>query len=97
MTEAHGRGKLSIKTEQTKNYIRVSFTDDGPGIPAEHLDKLFDPFFTTRWERGGTGLRLSACYNIVTEHGGKIYAKSQPGKGATFIVELPLAAKKNKV
>jgi signal transduction histidine kinase len=98
MTEAHGRGKLSIKTRQIKDRIRVSFTDDGPGIPDEHLDKLFDPFFTTRWEKGGTGLGLSACHSIVTEHGGKIYVESQLGKGATFIVELPLTAKKdNKV
>lgn len=96
MTEAHGGGKLNIKTQQIKNYVKVSFTDDGPGILAEHLDKLFDPFFTTRWEKGGTGLGLSACHSIVTEHGGKINAKSQPGKGATFIVEFPLTAKKRK-
>jgi signal transduction histidine kinase len=97
MTEAHGAGKLKIKTQQIKDCIRVSFTDDGPGIPTEHLDKLFDPFFTTRWEKGGTGLGLSACHSIVTEHGGRIYAKSQPGKGTTLIVKFPLAAKKNKV
>lgn len=92
MTEAHGGGKLNIKTRQTKDRIRVSFTDDGTGIQYENLDKLFDPFFTTRWERGGTGLGLSACHNIVTEHGGKIYVESQPGKGATFIVEFPMVA-----
>jgi signal transduction histidine kinase len=97
MTEAHGGGKLRIKTRQIEDCIRVSFTDDGLGIPAEHLNKLFDPFFTTRWEKGGTGLGLSACHSIVTEHGGKINAKSQPGKGATFIIEFPLAAKKKKV
>jgi signal transduction histidine kinase len=96
MTEAHGAGKLEIKTQQIKDCIRVSFTDDGPGIPTEHLDKLFDPFFTTRWEKGGTGLGLSACHSIVTEHGGRIYARSQPGKGATLIVEFPLAAKKKR-
>ena len=96
MTEAHGGGKLSIKTQQVKDRIRVSFSDNGPGIPDEHLDKLFNPFFTTRWEKGGTGLGLSACYNIVTEHGGKIYMESQPGKGVTFIVEFPLAAESEK-
>ncbi len=90
MTEAHGRGRLTIKTQKkTKGYIRVAFVDDGPGVPAKQLDKLFDPFFTTRGEKGGTGLGLSVCHGIVTEHGGKIYAKSKPGKGATFIVELP--------
>ncbi len=89
MTEAHGEGKLTIKTKEVKDYIRISFTDDGSGIPAEHLDKVFDPFFTTREEGGGTGLGLSICHGIVTEHGGRIYVRSKPGKGATFIVELP--------
>jgi len=91
MSEASGGGKLSVKTQQVGDYIRISFADDGPGIPAEHLDKVFDPFFTTRGEKGGTGLGLSLCHGIVTEHSGKIYAKSKPGKGATFFVELPLS------
>lgn len=94
MTEASGEGKLSIKTEERKDYIRISFTDDGPGIPTEQLDKVFNPFFTTRGGRGGTGLGLSACHGIMAEHGGKIYARSKPGKGATFFVELPLTTKK---
>ncbi len=89
MTEAKGKGKLLIQTQEMKNHIRISFTDDGPGIPAKHIDKLFDPFFTTRGERGGTGLGLSVCHGIVAEHGGKLYAKSKPAKGAKFIVELP--------
>ena len=94
MTEAHGGDKLTIKTGKIKDYVRISFTDDGPGISAEHLDRLFDPFFTTRGEQGGTGLGLSVCHGIVTEHGGRLYAKSKPGKGATFLVELPTTAKK---
>jgi len=89
MTETHGRGKLTIKTGKIKDYVRISLTDDGPGIPAEHLDRLFDPFFTTRGEQGGTGLGLSVCHSIVTQHGGRLYVKSKPGKGATFFVELP--------
>jgi len=94
MTETKGGGKLSVETQKVKGCIRVSFTDDGPGIPDEHLDKLFDLFFTTREERGNTGLGLSACHSIVIEHGGRIYAESKPGKGATFIVEFPLTAGK---
>jgi len=94
MVEAHKGGRLTIKTRQMKNCIRISFADDGSGIQAEHLDRLFDPFFTTRGEKGGTGLGLSVSYGIVTEHGGKIYAKSKPGKGATFFVELPLMTEK---
>ena len=95
MSEADSGGKLSIKTQRVKDYIRISFADDGPGIPDEHFDKLFDPFFTTRRERGGTGLGLSICYGIVAEHGGKIYVKSKLGKGATFFVELPVTTEKS--
>jgi len=94
MTEAHGGGKLTIKTGKIKDYVKISFTDDGPGIPAEHLDRLFDPFFTTRGEQGGTGLGLSVCHGIVTEHGGRLYVKSKPGEGATFFVKLPLTSEK---
>ena len=90
MTETKGGGKLCIKTQEIKGRVQISFTDDGPGIPKEHLNRLFDPFFTTRGEVGGTGLGLSVCHGIITEHGGRIYAKSKLGKGATFVVELPL-------
>jgi len=93
MTEANGGGKLIIKTEKNKEYVRCTFSDDGPGIPAERLDNIFDPFFTTKGERGGTGLGLSVCHGIIGEHGGKIYAKSKPRKGATFFVELPITTK----
>ena len=94
MTEASRGGKLTIKTQETKGYIRIAFADDGPGIAAEDLDKLFDPFFTTRGEKGGTGLGLSVCHGIVVEHSGKIYTRSKPGKGASFFVELPIALKR---
>jgi len=90
MTEVHRMGKLVIKTQGIKDYIKISFTDNGPGIPAEQMDRLFDPFFTTRGERGGTGLGLSIYHGIVVDHGGRIYVKSKPGKGATFVVELPV-------
>ena len=72
--------------------IRTSFKDDGPGIAREKLDKIFDPFFTTKEVGEGTGLGLSLSYGIVAEHNGQIYAKSMLGKGATFIVELPVVA-----
>ena len=93
MTEANGGGKLTIKTEKKNGYIRTTFTNDGPGIPTENLDRIFDPFFTTKGEKGGTGLGLSVCHGIITEHGGSIYAKSKPGKGTTFFVELPITSK----
>ena len=93
MTEANNGGKLTIKTEENKRYVRTTFTNDGPGIPAENLDRIFDPFFTTKGEKGGTGLGLSVCHGIITEHDSKIYAKSKPGKGTTFFVELPIRSK----
>jgi len=96
MTETNRGGKLSIKTEQTQGYIRISFTDNGPGIPADKLDKIFDPFFTLRSERGGTGLGLSISHGIVANHGGKIYAESVVGQGTTFFVELPLTMEKRE-
>jgi PAS domain S-box-containing protein len=90
MKLARGKGKLLIKTEKVDNTIRISFKDNGPGIAKKNLDRIFDPFFTTREVGQGTGLGLSLCHGIVAEHNGKIYAESKPGKGATFIVELPV-------
>jgi two-component system cell cycle sensor histidine kinase/response regulator CckA len=90
MKLAHGKGKLTITTKKSDNTIKICCQDNGPGIKPEVMDKIFDPFFTTREVGQGTGLGLSLCYGIVTEHKGKIYAESQPGKGATFIIELPI-------
>jgi len=90
MIEAHNRGTLTITTERTGDVIRASFTDDGPGIAEENLGHLFDPFFTTKEVGKGTGLGLSICHGIITEHGGRIYAENELGKGATFVVELPI-------
>jgi signal transduction histidine kinase len=90
MLETHNRGKLVISTEKSEDVVKISFTDDGPGISKENLKRIFDPFFTTKEVGKGTGLGLSICHGIVTEHGGQIYAQSEDGHGATFIVELPL-------
>ncbi len=83
---------LLIKTVRINNSIKISFIDDGPGIASEHLDKLFDPFFTTKGMGEGTGLGLSISYGIIKEHNGKVHVKSKLGKGATFIVKLPIVA-----
>jgi PAS domain S-box-containing protein len=92
MVKAHNKGNLLIKTQQVDSYIRVSFQDDGPGIAPENLDKIFNPFFTTKGVGEGTGLGLSISYGIIKEHEGRIYAQSELGKGATFVVELPMVA-----
>jgi CheY-like chemotaxis protein len=93
MITAHGGGNLLVKTERIDDAIRVSIKDDGSGIAKKNLGKIFDPFFTTRDVGEGAGLGLSVCHGIVTGHGGKIYAESKLGKGATFIVELPIVTK----
>jgi PAS domain S-box-containing protein len=93
MTKAHNKGKLLVKTERIGNKIRASFTDDGIGISKENMDKIFNPFFTTKEVGKGTGLGLSICHGIITQHEGRIYAESEAGKGATFVIELPVVAK----
>jgi signal transduction histidine kinase len=93
MLEAHQRGRLVIATEASDGVVKISFTDDGPGISRENMKRIFDPFFTTKEVGKGTGLGLSICHGIVTEHGGQIFARSEPGQGATFVVELPLDQK----
>jgi PAS domain S-box-containing protein len=90
MINAHKRGTLTVSTEVVKGFVRITFSDDGPGIPPENIKKVFDPFFTTKEVGKGTGLGLSICHGIVTEHGGQMYAKSGRGKGTTFIIDLPL-------
>ena len=96
MKKARGRGKLTIKTEQIDNTIRISFTDDGPGIARENLKKIFDPFFTTKEVGEGTGLGLSLSHGIIAEHNGQIYADSEQGNGATFIIEIPVIAEEKE-
>jgi len=93
----HGGGKLSIKTEQIGDNLRISFKDNGLGIAKENLERIFNPFFTTRKVGQGTGLGLSVCHGIVTEHKGKIWAESQLGKGATFVVELPIVSESKQL
>jgi PAS domain S-box-containing protein len=90
MKKAHGKGTLTITTEKKGNNIRLTFTDDGPGITKENLGHLFEPFFTTKEPGEGTGLGLSLSRSIVLEHNGKMNVVSEFGHGATFIIGLPI-------
>lgn len=89
MAESHGKGTLKITSGMVDGMVHFTFSDDGTGIAPQNLGRIFDPFFTTKEVGSGTGLGLSICYGIVTSHGGRIYARSEIGQGATFVVELP--------
>ena len=86
-------GNLSIKTELSqkdgRDWAVVEIHDTGIGISTRDIDRIFEPFYTTRGTHGGTGLGLSVTYGIVTDHGGTIQVESQPGEGTTFTVWLP--------
>jgi two-component system sensor histidine kinase HydH len=82
-----GRITLSARREGASFAIRV--TDEGEGIPAENLDRIFDPFYTTK--ESGTGLGLAVAHQIVTQHGGRIEVARNPNRGVTFTVRLPVA------
>jgi len=85
-------GTIGISSKSRQNKIILAFSDDGTGLGVEAKNRLFEPFFTTKETGKGTGLGLSISYEIVTMgHGGEIHAKDKPGKGAEFIIELPIA------
>ena len=90
-----GKGELKIKTVLVvdKELVHIEISDTGPGIPEHILPHIFAPFFTTKPEGEGTGLGLSLAYGIVENQGGTIKARSVPGEGATFIIELPVMSK----
>jgi PAS domain S-box-containing protein len=83
-----GQLEVTSRHDETLDEVVVTFTDDGPGIPADVLPRLFDPFFSTKSE--GLGLGLFVSQNIAQEHGGRIEVESQVGDGATFSVRLPV-------
>jgi signal transduction histidine kinase len=80
-------GILKIEVSVQEKQIGIAISDNGKGIPSQDLNKLFEPFFTSK--KGGTGLGLTATYNIITRHDGSIKVHSEVGNGTTFYINLP--------
>ncbi|MFC2163406.1 ATP-binding protein [Acidobacteriota bacterium] len=89
-------GTLKIELTHMDNLAVVKITDTGTGIEAQHLPHIFDPFFTTKGVGKGTGLGLSISYAIIKEHEGRINVDSEPGKGSSFSIYIPMNLDKTK-
>ncbi|MEO5893419.1 MAG: ATP-binding protein [Ferruginibacter sp.] len=81
---------VSVSTKKAGDKVLICVKDNGNGIPQKVLDKIFQPFFTTKPTGEGTGLGLSLSYDIIKAHGGEIKVETEEGKGAVFIVQLPV-------
>jgi len=85
-------GLITIETKKQDNWAEIRISDNGVGIPDDIKSKIFDPFFTTKEVGQGTGQGLAIAYSIIVDkHGGTITVESEPGRGTTFIIRLPLA------
>jgi signal transduction histidine kinase len=79
---------VSISTKNLNDIIEIKIIDNGNGIPQNIVDKIFQPFFTTKPTGQGTGLGLSLSYDIIKAHGGEIKAESEEGNGTQFTIQL---------
>ena len=86
-----GRAAVSSAVSRTANEVLVTVSDNGEGIPPEHIARLFEPFFSTRIESGGSGLGLYISNFIVKEHGGNLTFESKVGAGTTVIMHVPIS------
>jgi len=82
---------VSVSTKKINGKVEVRVRDNGNGIPQKVVDKIFQPFFTTKPAGKGTGLGLSLSYEIVKAHGGEIKVNTKEGEGSEFIIQLPVA------
>ncbi|MEQ9064732.1 MAG: 7TM diverse intracellular signaling domain-containing protein [Vicingaceae bacterium] len=82
-------GKITVRTEDLSEGVKISIIDEGIGMDEETKEKMFEPFFTTKDVGEGTGLGLSVVYGIIESHHGNVQINSEPGKGTSFIINLP--------
>jgi signal transduction histidine kinase len=87
-----GPRRIAITGGRRAGMLELRVADNGPGIPEELRQRVFDPFFTTRPAGAGTGIGLALCRTIAHDHAGTIEAEETPGGGATLVVRLPIAA-----
>ncbi len=90
--EVRDSGRIQIRAGRSGNQLTITVQDDGVGIRPEALQRIFDPFYTTKRPGGGTGLGLSICMSIIREHGGNIEAETLPAGGSAFTIYLPVAS-----
>ncbi|GEO07894.1 sensor histidine kinase [Segetibacter aerophilus] len=81
---------VSVTTKRVADKVEITIKDNGIGIPQKAVDKVFQPFFTTKPTGQGTGLGLSLSYDIIKAHGGELQVESKEGLGAEFIIQLPI-------
>jgi two-component system, NtrC family, sensor kinase len=89
--DPHYEPTISVSTKQVNSHIEICVADNGKGIPPQVMDKVFQPFFTTKPTGQGTGLGLSLSYDIIKALGGELKVKSKEGSGAEFVMVIPLA------
>jgi signal transduction histidine kinase len=89
-----GQGDVWIRTRLINDFVEIQVEDSGSGIPKEILSRIFEPFFTTKPVGQGTGLGLSISYGIIEQHKGCIHVVSEPNKGSSFVVNLPVDQEK---
>ncbi|MGA9508802.1 MAG: ATP-binding protein [Candidatus Sulfotelmatobacter sp.] len=80
-------GKLTLRTQQEAGKVQIEVADTGPGMTADERERIFTPYYTSKTQ--GTGLGLAIVQSVVSDHGGRVWVRGEPGQGTTFVIELP--------